>query len=52
MKIFQVTKNMPRFVLTPYEKAKINKRLKELNRTRRLNVAIAVQKAQKIFITR
>ena len=52
MRNFQVTDNMSRVVLTSVEKAEINKKLKGLAAKRRLNVAIAIRKAQEIFITK
>lgn len=52
MKKLQVTGNMSMIVFSPEEKAKINKRLKGLNRQIRLNAAIAAQKAGEIYITR
>lgn len=52
MKKIQVTENMSMIVVSPEEKAKINKILKGLNRRIRLNSAIAARKAKEIFITR
>ena len=52
MKTIPVTENMFMVVLTPKEKAEINKKLKGLNKQRRLNAAIALQKAREIFITK
>jgi len=52
MKKLQVTENMSMMVLSPEEKDKINKRLKKLDEKRRLNSAIAVQKAKEIYITK
>ena len=52
MKKLQVTGNMSMIVFSSEEKAKINKRLKGLNRQIRLNAAIAAQKAGEIYITR
>ena len=52
MKTIPVTENMSMIVFSPKEKAEINKKLKGLNKQRRLNAAIALQKAREIFITK
>jgi len=51
MKPILLTENMSTVGLKPEEKAKINKKLKDLNNKMRLNAEIVLQKAQE-FMTK